>query len=108
MRAVQITEFGGPEVLRLVELPDPVATDGFEVVEVSSAGVNYADTHQVEESNRWRFERSRGPSSWTRETSHQASARSVRSASRSLPFRVTSSGADCPRQRRSGHDWQAL
>ena len=47
MRAVQITEFGGPEVLRLVELPDPVATDGFEVVEVSSAGVNYADTHHL-------------------------------------------------------------
>ena len=46
MRAVQITEFGGPEVLRLVELPDPVATGDFEVVEVSSAGVNYADTHQ--------------------------------------------------------------
>ena len=50
MRAVQITEFGGPEVLRLVELPDPGAAGGFEVVEVSSAGVNYADTHQVEDS----------------------------------------------------------
>ena len=28
MRAVQITEFGGPEVLTLTELPDPVAGDG--------------------------------------------------------------------------------
>jgi len=50
MRAVQITEFGGPEVLKLVELPDPTAGGGQVVVEVSSAGVNYADTHQVENS----------------------------------------------------------
>ncbi|MDP9164587.1 MAG: NADPH:quinone oxidoreductase family protein [Actinomycetota bacterium] len=50
MRAIQITEFGGPEVLREVELPDPVPADGFEVIDVDSAGVNYADTHQVEDS----------------------------------------------------------
>jgi NADPH2:quinone reductase len=50
MRAVQITEFGGPEVLKLVELPDPVAGGGQVVVDVTSAGVNYADTHQVEDS----------------------------------------------------------
>lgn len=50
MRAVQITEFGGPEVLKLVELADPVAADGQVLVEVDSAGVNYADTHQVENS----------------------------------------------------------
>ena len=50
MRAIQITEFGGPEVLRLVEVDDPVAAGGLEVVEVTSAGVNYADTHQVEDS----------------------------------------------------------
>lgn len=50
MRAVQITEFGGPEVLSVVELPDPVAADGLQVLDVTSAGVNYADTHQVEDS----------------------------------------------------------
>ena len=50
MRAIQITEFGGPEVLKLVDLPDPVAGAGKVVVEVSSAGVNYADTHQIEDS----------------------------------------------------------
>jgi len=50
MRAIQITEFGGPEVLKLTELPDPVAAEGFELLEVSTAGVNYADTHQVEDS----------------------------------------------------------
>jgi NADPH2:quinone reductase len=50
VRAVQITEFGGPEVLKVVELPDPEPADGFVVVDVTSAGVNYADTHQVEDS----------------------------------------------------------
>jgi len=50
MRAVQITEFGGPEVLRLVDLPDPEPGGGMVVVDVTSAGVNYADTHQVENS----------------------------------------------------------
>ena len=50
MRAVQITEFGGPEVLTVTDLPDPVAGGGFEVLEVESAGINYADTHQVEDS----------------------------------------------------------
>ena len=50
MRAVQITEFGGPEVLTLKDLPDPVASEGLVVIDVTSAGVNYADTHQVEDS----------------------------------------------------------
>ncbi|HEY5834612.1 quinone oxidoreductase family protein [Streptomyces sp.] len=50
MRAIQITEFGGPEVLREVELPDPVAGPGQLLVRVDTAGVNYADTHTVENS----------------------------------------------------------
>ena len=50
MRAIQITEFGGPEVLHLVDLPDPAAPAGLAVLDVTSAGVNYADTHQVEDS----------------------------------------------------------
>jgi NADPH2:quinone reductase len=50
MRAVQISEFGGPEVLRVTEVPDPVPSDGQVLVDVTSAGVNYADTHQVENS----------------------------------------------------------
>jgi NADPH2:quinone reductase len=50
MRAIQITEFGGPEVLTLDEVPDPVAANGFDLVEVTAAGVNYADTHQIENS----------------------------------------------------------
>ena len=50
MRAIQITEFGGPEVLRLVELPDPAPGGGLLRYEVTAAGVNYADTHQTEDS----------------------------------------------------------
>lgn len=46
MRAVQINEFGGPEVLELVELPDPEPAEGTVVVEVERAGMNFADTHQ--------------------------------------------------------------
>jgi NADPH2:quinone reductase len=50
MRAIQITEFGGPEVLKLAEVPDPVAVEGFDLIDVTAAGVNYADTHQIENS----------------------------------------------------------
>jgi NADPH2:quinone reductase len=50
VRAIQITEFGGPEVLHLAELPDPVAGPGELLVEVDAAGINYADTHTVENS----------------------------------------------------------
>jgi NADPH2:quinone reductase len=48
MRAVQITEFGGPEVLNVVELPDPVPSAGQVLIEVDRAGVNFADTHHTE------------------------------------------------------------
>ncbi|MBF9070249.1 quinone oxidoreductase family protein [Streptacidiphilus fuscans] len=50
MRAIQITEFGGPEVLRLAEVPDPVPQPGQLLIEVDGSGVNYADTHAVEDS----------------------------------------------------------
>jgi NADPH2:quinone reductase len=50
MRAIQITEYGGPEVLTIAELADPTPSDGFDLVKVSAAGVNYADTHQTENS----------------------------------------------------------
>jgi NADPH:quinone reductase-like Zn-dependent oxidoreductase len=45
MRAVQITRFGGPEVMDIVDLPDPTPGESPKLYEVSSAGVNIADTH---------------------------------------------------------------
>src|ERR671933_88697 len=46
MRAIQMTEFGGPEVLKLVDLPVPEAGDGEVLIRVERAGLNFADTHQ--------------------------------------------------------------
>jgi NADPH2:quinone reductase len=45
MRAIQMTEFGGPEVLRVVELPKPEAGEGEVLIRVNRAGLNFADTH---------------------------------------------------------------
>jgi NADPH2:quinone reductase len=45
MRAIQMTEFGGPEVLRLAELDRPEAGPGEVLIRVSRAGLNFADTH---------------------------------------------------------------
>jgi NADPH:quinone reductase len=50
VRAVQITEFGGPEVLRVSEVEEPVAGEHEVLIDVDSAGINYADTHQAENS----------------------------------------------------------
>lgn len=50
MRGIQISRFGGPEVLELVDLPEPDVGDGQVRIEVRAAGVNYADTHQADDS----------------------------------------------------------
>jgi NADPH:quinone reductase len=51
VRAIRITEFGGPEVLRLVDdEPEPSPRPGQVLIDVSHAGINYADTHQAEDS----------------------------------------------------------
>jgi hypothetical protein len=42
----QITRFGDPEVLDQVELPHPAPGPGQRLYDVSTAGVNYADTHR--------------------------------------------------------------
>ncbi|MFE5284687.1 zinc-binding dehydrogenase [Nocardia sp. NPDC056611] len=44
MRAVQVEEFGGPEVLKVGEVPDPVAGPGEVVVRVAAADVMFLDT----------------------------------------------------------------
>jgi putative PIG3 family NAD(P)H quinone oxidoreductase len=46
VRAVVITAPGGPEVLELKEVPDPVPAEDEVVVEVAAAGVNPADALQ--------------------------------------------------------------
>jgi NADPH:quinone reductase len=45
MRAIQMTEFGGPEVLKLAELPTPQPGPEETLIRVRRAGVNFADTH---------------------------------------------------------------
>jgi NADPH:quinone reductase len=57
MRAIRIDEWGGPEVLRLVEdAPRPEPGDGETLIRVTRAGVNFADTHARENSYVARYE----------------------------------------------------
>jgi NADPH2:quinone reductase len=44
MRAIQLSRFGGPDVLECVELPKPVAGRGEILVKVEAAGVNFFET----------------------------------------------------------------
>jgi putative PIG3 family NAD(P)H quinone oxidoreductase len=46
MKAIEISSFGGPDVLRLVERPDPVPRAGEVLVRVAAAGVNRPDSMQ--------------------------------------------------------------
>ncbi|MEM7325948.1 MAG: quinone oxidoreductase [Actinomycetota bacterium] len=45
MRAIQITETGGPEVMQVVELPDPEPGPGQVLIDVAAAGLNFVDTY---------------------------------------------------------------
>jgi NADPH:quinone reductase len=45
MKAIQIQEFGGPELLELVEVEEPTPGEGEVLVEVARSGINFADTH---------------------------------------------------------------
>lgn len=56
MRAIQIEEFGGPEVLTVAEVPKPDAPDGCVLVEVSRGGINFTDTHARESSYLAKYE----------------------------------------------------
>src|SRR3954464_2367329 len=57
MRAIRIEQWGGPEVLQLVEdAPRPEPGDGETLVEVSRAGINFADTHARENTYLARYE----------------------------------------------------
>ena len=50
MKAVQVSRFGGPEVLEPVELDPPVEREGHVLIDVRTAGVNFADTHATDDS----------------------------------------------------------
>ena len=50
MKAIQITKFGGPEVMEYLDLADPVVKGSEELITVTAIGINYADTHQTENS----------------------------------------------------------
>ena len=53
MRAIVMTEQGGPEVLSIQQIPDPVASDGEVLIRVKAFGLNHADTYM--RSGVWSF-----------------------------------------------------
>ncbi len=48
MKAIQVNRFGGPEVMEYVDVADPSPKPNEELIVVTSIGINYADTHQIE------------------------------------------------------------
>src|ERR671911_286030 len=46
MKAIEISQFGAPEVLKLTERPDPAPGAGEVLIEVDAAGVNRPDIIQ--------------------------------------------------------------
>jgi len=50
MKAIQINKFGGPDVMEYLDLPDPELKSGEDLIKVTAIGINYADTHQTENS----------------------------------------------------------
>ncbi|MFI8194222.1 zinc-binding alcohol dehydrogenase family protein [Streptomyces sp. NPDC085946] len=48
MRAIQVDRFGGPEVLTLRQVPEPVPGPGQSLITVEAAGVNFADAVQTD------------------------------------------------------------
>src|SRR4029078_10032239 len=45
MKAIVVTEFGGPDVMRVAEVPDPSPGPGQVVVRIRAAGVNPVDAY---------------------------------------------------------------
>jgi NADPH:quinone reductase len=46
VQAIRVTTTGGPEVLQVADVPDPIAGTGEVLVDVAAAGVNFIDTYQ--------------------------------------------------------------
>lgn len=49
MKAVQVSRFGGPEVLEPADVDVPQERPGHVLIDVRSAGVNFADTHATDD-----------------------------------------------------------
>jgi NADPH2:quinone reductase len=47
MRVAQFSEFGGPEKLRIEEVPDPTPAGGEIIIRVAAVGLNFFDTLQL-------------------------------------------------------------
>ena len=45
MKAIQVSQVGGPEVLQLVELPIPNPKPNEALVQIKAAGVNFIDVY---------------------------------------------------------------
>ena len=45
MKAIRVNDFGGPEVLRVQEVPDPKPERGQVLIRVKAVGVNPVDTY---------------------------------------------------------------
>lgn len=45
MRAIQVSQVGGPEVLTLVDIPIPIPEPGEAIVQIKAAGVNFIDVY---------------------------------------------------------------
>jgi NADPH2:quinone reductase len=45
MKAIQITETGGPEVMKYIDLPDPEPGAGQALIDIQAVGVNFTDVY---------------------------------------------------------------
>jgi len=45
MKAIRVHDFGGPEVLKIQQMPDPKPEGGQVLVRIKAAGVNPVDTY---------------------------------------------------------------
>ena len=43
MKAVQITQYGGPDVLTYTDVEDPAPGPGEAIVQLAASGINYMD-----------------------------------------------------------------
>ena len=45
MKAIQITQYGGPEVLTYMDVADPTPGPGEAIVQLAASGINYMDVY---------------------------------------------------------------